>query len=91
MIAEWFAGLGMDIAIMVAGWFPEWDIPQVFHDMRGGMLGLLETYTGLGVWVDWGALGVCLTAVAIAYGLGILIRLVRAALAHLPAVGGSGA
>lgn len=90
MIAEFFSDLGMNIAIWITTLFPEWEIPEWVHDSRGTLLGLLQTHSGLGVWVDWGVLGLCITATATTYGVMLLVKLIRAALGHVPQVGGKG-
>lgn len=90
MIAEFFASLGMDIAIWVTTLFPEWEIPPWVGDARGQLLAMLQTHNGLGVWVDWGMMGLCITATATTYGVVLTIKLVRAVIAHIPQVGGRG-
>jgi len=91
VITEWFAEIAMDFAIWIASLFPEWEVPVWMEDTRGAMVTFLESSVGLGVWVDWSALGICLTAVGVAYVAGLTIRLIRAILAHVPQFGGSGA
>lgn len=90
MIVEWAAQICMDLAVFFAGLFPEWEIPE-FMTSGDGWLGVMaESLYGLGVWVDWGALGICLTAVGGVYVVAGLIKLARAVIAHLPMVGGAG-
>lgn len=90
MIAEFFASLGMDIAIWVTTLFPEWEIPSWVTDSRGQLVGMIEAHNGLGVWVDWVVLGLCITATATTYGVVLVIKLVRAVIGHIPQVGGKG-
>lgn len=90
MIAEWIASFGMDIAIFIAGLFPEWDIPGWVIDSRGQLVSMIEAQAGLGVWIDWGVLGLCITATVTTYSIAIVIKLVRAAAGHIPQIGGKG-
>lgn len=90
MITEWFVQLSFTVSGWVAGLFPDFEIPQWMLDSRGAMVGFLESMSGLGVWVDWGALALCVGAVAAAYGIGILIKLIRVGISHVPFFGGSG-
>lgn len=90
MIAEFLADLAMNFAIWVAGLFPEWELPPWVHDSRSQLVDMIETYNGLGVWIDWGILGVCITATATTYAVMLGIKLVRAVIAHIPQIGGRG-
>lgn len=91
MITDWFVSMSFDIAVWFASLFPEWEVPAWMTDARGMTIGLLEQFgTGLGVWIDWGVLGVCMIAVASAYGISFLILLFRRVFAHVPQFGGGG-
>lgn len=90
MIIEWLTDVGVSMLIAMAGWFPDFVIPPEVEDARGVMLSLLATYHGLGVWVPWAVLGICITAVTGVYATGVVIKLIRVVVAHIPQVGGGG-
>lgn len=90
MISEWFLGLMAGFVGMLGDAFGEWDPPSQLTDGAAGVNGLLQSFNGMGVWVDWTVLGGCV-AVQISVWLGVLlIKLVRAIAAHVPQFGGGG-
>lgn len=91
MITEALVRVALGFVAWVATLFPDWQLPDWVSSMQETELQLLQTYHGLGVWVDWAAMGWAISAVAATYGIGFGIRMVRALLAHIPQFGGSGA
>lgn len=90
MITDAIIRLGGNMAVWILGLFPSWDPPEWMKDPLGPLNSWVESMYGVGVWVDWKAVGICLTAVIAAYGVGLTIRLVRAAMSHVPLIGGGG-
>lgn len=90
MISEWVAGIAVELVAWIASLFGDFEIPQWAYDSRGVMIDLLQTYSGLGVWVDWQALGICMAAVGGVYAIGVSIKLLRVVVAHIPQFGGAG-
>lgn len=90
MITSAITGAGMGFAAWIVGLFPGFTpaawmttLPQQIND-------ILQNFTGLGVWVDWTAVGIAFTATVTAYVVGFGIKLIRAVAAHIPFIGGSG-
>lgn len=90
MISEFFLGLAQQFVTWLAGLFGTWTPPQQLTDMATGVSDLVTTFASLGVWVDWGVLGGCVTAAVAAWGIVLGIKVVRAVAAHIPAIGGAG-
>jgi hypothetical protein len=90
MIAEWFGEVVIAFVAWLASIWGDFEIPQWAYDSRGTMIDLLASYSGLGVWVDWQALGICMAAVGATYALGLVVRLIRVLVAHIPQFGGGG-
>lgn len=90
MISEWFLDTSASFTEWLADLFGEWTPPEFMSDPQGVLGSLLAMFVGLGGWVDWTVLGVCLTAVIAAFVVGFTIKLVRAVVAHVPLFGGAG-
>lgn len=90
MITEALLRAGASFASWILGLFPSWEPPAWATDTTGNLKNVLEWFTGLGVWVDWNALGICIGAVVGTYLVGFLIKLTRAVVAHIPMIGGAG-
>lgn len=89
MITEWLVGMVEDLLIFIANLMPSWS-PGEMAGARSTLMGLLETFGGFGVWIDWTLLGVCMAAVVGAWAVAVGTKLIRALLAHVPQFGGSG-
>lgn len=90
MISEWFLGLMAGFVGMLGDAFGPWEPPKQLTDGADGVNGVLQSFTGMGVWVEWPVLSACV-AVQVGVWLTVLvIKLVRAIAAHVPAVGGAG-
>lgn len=91
MVVEWLTTIAMQFGAMVAGLFPDFEMPAWIGTARDEMFAVLAANAGLGVWIPMDALKICVAATVSVYVLGpLLIRLVRAAIAHIPQFGGSG-
>lgn len=90
MIVDFFNSIGASFSIWIAGLFPAWDPPAWMTETPGKMHAILQDYQGLGVWIDWIALGICVSVVVGTFVVGSAIRLTRAVVAHIPMVGGGG-
>lgn len=90
MITDFLLGIVPAVVGWLAGIFPAWDPPSWMADTPVMLNRLLQDYTGLGVWVDWTALGVCISAVVGVYVVGSVIRLARAVVSYVPEFGGGG-
>jgi len=90
MISKWFLVLAVGIVEWLAGVFGVWDPPRILIDMSDGVADLLPQFASLGVWVDWAVIGACVAASVATWGIVLLIKLIRAVAAHIPAFGGAG-
>ena len=91
MITDYFLQLAAQFIAWIATLWPDFEVPQWMLDARPSLITLMESFNGLGAWVDWDVLGICIAAVASVYGIALLIRVIRAAVAHIPQFGGGGA
>lgn len=91
MITEWLLGLGATILAWVGSLFPAWTPPPEFTGLGGMISQLMGWFVGLGVWVPWGVLGACVGIQLAAWAIALSAKTVRAAVAHIPFVGGHGA
>lgn len=90
MISEFFLNLAATFAVWVADLFPEWTPPTQLTDAASGMSSLLSTFSGIGAWVSFPVIGACVTAAVGTWAVVLVIKIIRAALAHVPAFGGAG-
>lgn len=84
----------MQVSAGFLGWlaslFPEYEAPDWLTNPSGAFATLYQTIDGLGYWVDFVALGAIVGTVCTLYAVAFGIKLVRAIIAHVPAVGGAG-
>lgn len=90
MISEWFLGLALGAVGWLAGLFGEWEPPAELTDMATQAQVLVGQFASLGVWVPWGVIAACVGASVTTWAIVLGIKTVRAAAAHIPAIGGSG-
>lgn len=75
---------------MLGDTFGPWEPPAQLTDGAAGVNDVLQSFTGMGVWVEWPVLAGCV-AVQVGVWLSVLlIKLARAIAAHVPAFGGAG-
>lgn len=89
MISDWM----IDVALGFALWFLDL-LPPIHLDpqfLDGSYLQLvLDWFDGLGVWVVWPVVVLCVSTVAGTWLLGFGVKALRALIAHIPFVGGKG-
>lgn len=90
MISEWFLNLAAGFVGWLAGLFGVWEPPQVLLDMADTVSLVVSMFADFGVWVDWVVLGACVLASVATWGIVLVIKVIRAIAAHVPAFGGSG-
>ena len=69
MISEFFVNLAVGFVQWLAGLFGTWTPPTQLTQMATSANGLVATFSSLGVWVDWGVLGGCVTAAIATYNM----------------------
>lgn len=91
MIIEWLASIASGFLDFVTGLFPPVEIPDWILNADDYVTSLIDDYgEGMGAWVDWTFAGV-LAGITLTFSIGALtFRAVRAAVAHVPFVGGKG-
>lgn len=91
MIVEFFTGLGVNIAIWLASFFPtDWEVPEFLLTFDQTVNGLLAMLTGVSVWVDWTVAITCVSVVMATWVIALGVKVVRALIAHVPQFGGAG-
>lgn len=89
MISEWFIGLINTVATWFLGLFPEWEAPAEIVNFDATLNGFTSSFSGLGVWVPWSLLVVCVGIAIAAYLVGITVRGARWVLGLVPTMGGN--
>jgi hypothetical protein len=82
--------LAASFVVWLGGLFPDWEDPQVFNDLSGFLTTLVAAFAGLGIWVPWAVIGLCVGVQVSAWGLSLSGKTVRALASHIPFFGGSG-
>lgn len=88
MVTEWL----MSLAVGFVGWFLDtfgsWDPPAMFTTARSSLIGVLNNFVGLGVWVDFAVVGTCFAVVAGAFLTQFIVKGARWVLGLFPTMGG---
>lgn len=90
MLVEWIMKLGADIAAWFAGIFPVWVVPDQLMNVDDALNGLFAGLSGFGPWVDWAFVATVAAIPLGVWAVGLLVKISRAALAHIPWIGGKG-
>lgn len=90
MITDWFIGLASGFVTWLVSLFPAIALPGWFTGFGDTVNGIFSTFSGLGAWADFAVLGVCSAWSLGAWVLFASIKTTRAAVAHVPGVGGAG-
>lgn len=88
MIIEWFAALGAGFIEWVSHLFDGIQVPSWLTDQHGALVTMLDSFNGLGVWVDWTALGICVGAVLVSWTAAAGIKGLRWFIGLFPTMGG---
>jgi hypothetical protein len=90
LIVEWFMQLSAGFVAWLASLFGEWEEADAFDSVAGFVAELFGWFVGLGVWVNWGVLSVCIALQLTVTLTAFSIKLLRGVAAHIPLFGGSG-
>lgn len=88
MITEWIIATGTAIASWFVSILPNFDVPQWFADLGLNINKFFANASGLGPFVDWNFLGIVASVPIGLWALGMLFRLARWVLSHVPLFGG---
>ena len=88
MITEWLIAVGTGIASWFVSILPNFDVPTWFADLGLNINKFFNSASGLGPFVDWNFLAIIATVPIGLWCLGIVFRLVRWVLSHVPLFGG---
>lgn len=91
MITEFFLNLAAGIVSWIASLFPAWTPPAEFTQLSGMVSTVMGWFVGLGVWVPWSVISTCAAVQLAVWAIALGVKTVRAAAAHIPLFGGSGA
>jgi hypothetical protein len=90
MISEWFLNMTATFVAWLGSLFPEWEDSTAFDSVAGLVSELFGWFVGLGVWVDWGVLSVCVALQLSVTLAAFSIKVLRGVASHIPLFGGSG-
>lgn len=88
MITEWFIGVGTTIGAWFASILPNFDVPAWFGQLGTNINQFFNSAAGLGPFVDWNFLAVIAGVPIGLWSLGMMFRLARWVLSHVPFFGG---
>jgi hypothetical protein len=89
VITQFFINLAKSFLIWLAGIFGSADL-SVLQSVKASVTSFSAQVASFGSWVDWAVLGSCITVVTGTWVVASVIKLVRAVVAHIPAIGGAG-
>ena len=89
MITDWLLDVAVNIVTWFLGLIPPLDLDPSLTSGEAFQV-LADLVEGFGVWVSWPVLVVCVGAVAGTWVIGVGAKGIRALIAHVPQVGGSG-
>lgn len=90
MITEWLVSVGAGFGAWVATLFPELELPDWFTGVDDIVNGVFAYGDGLGAWVAWDIVPAILLLPIAIWAVGLTVRAARAAIGHVPFVGGKG-
>ncbi|GAA1698903.1 hypothetical protein GCM10009808_15510 [Microbacterium sediminicola] len=91
MITEWLVQLGLGVVSWFVGLFPsDWEVPTEIANLDQMISSFIADFSGLGVWAPWALLITCAVISAGVWSVGLIVKAIRAAIAHIPLVGGAG-
>lgn len=88
MVTEWLVSTGLSVIAWFVSIVPAFDVPSWFANVGTSINSFFTSAAGLNPFVDWAFLGT-ISAVPIGlWSLGLLFRLGRMLLSHVPFFGG---
>lgn len=88
MIIEWLISTGTAIATWFETLLPSFDVPEWFGQLGGNINKFFDAGAGLEPFVDWTFLGIIAAVPLGLWASGLLFKLARMLLSHIPFVGG---
>lgn len=88
MIVEWLASMAAGFVEWISGLLAQIQPPAWITDQHGALVSMLDSFNGLGVWVDWVSLGICIGAVLASWGSALLVKGLRWLVGLIPTMGG---
>lgn len=88
MITEWFISVGVTISAWFVTLLPNFDVPSWFGDVGLNINKFFVGAAGLNPFVDWAFLGVIASVPLGLWALGVVFRLARWVISHVPFFGG---
>lgn len=88
MITEWLITLGSTAASWFVTLLPTFDVPSWFADLGLNINKFFTSASGLAPFVDWAFLALIASVPIGLWSLGLMFRLVRWILSHVPFFGG---
>lgn len=88
MITEWLISLGSRVGAWFVTLLPSFDVPQWFADLGLNINKFFTSASGLAPFVDWNFLALIAGVPLSLWSLGMMFRLARWVLSHVPLFGG---
>lgn len=88
MITEWFVSVGVNVGAWFASILPGFDVPAWFAALGSNINLFFAGAAGLGPFVDWAFLATIAAIPIGLWSLGMMFRLARWVLSHVPFFGG---
>lgn len=88
MITEWIVTVALGIAQWFGTLFPTFDLPDWFTNLGSSINGLFANVQGFAPFVDWGAIAAIAAVPMALWAGGLLFKLARFVLSHVPFFGG---
>lgn len=90
MIVEWIVGVAVGLVTFLTGLMTGTEPAAWFVNLGDTINSFTSTLDGLGVWINFGVLGACLSAVMASWLVFSNVKLLRVGVSHIPQVGGGG-
>ena len=89
MITQFFIDMAVNVLVWIAGLFPNVDTDNLWGGWHDFVMAF-DMAKSVGVWIPWDVIFMCVTASLASYGALVVVKMIRAVAAHVPAVGGAG-
>lgn len=88
MIVEWLMGVAVGFVQWLAGLFPVLELPDELVHLDDSFNSIFALGEGLGAFIPWGLVGLIAGIPLAVWVGGLLIKVVRVLVSHLPFIGG---
>lgn len=90
MIVQFLLSLGSSLVAWIGELMPEAELPTDVADPGDWLVSILSMGQGLGTFVDWTFLGICIALTSGVWVTSMTVKMFRSGVTHLPWFGGRG-